>query len=92
MAKSNKLTAAEKKDLESIGWSEATPFNVPENISPVLKAKIYEAYSEQEGVENPATDLPDATYRQNELVRQRAEAEEDGVDTKSTRQNKAASE
>lgn len=77
MAK-NKLTSAELKDLEAIGWSETTPFNVPENISPALKAKIYEAYAEQQGVENPAFDLPDATYRQNEMVRERVAAEEDG--------------
>lgn len=75
-AKSTKLTADERKDLESIGWSEATPFNIPENIDPTLKARIIEQYSEQEGVENPATDLPDATYRQNEIVRQRVAAEE----------------
>lgn len=78
MAKSsNKLSAADKKDLESIGWVESSPFNIPENVSPVLKAKIVEAYSEQEGVENPAFDLPDATYRQNELARQRAAADGD---------------
>lgn len=76
--KSSKLTSAELNDLKEIGWSEDAPFNIPENINPALKAKIIEAYSEQEGVENPATDLPDATYRQNEIVRQRIAAEEDG--------------
>lgn len=78
MAKNSKnLTSTEKKDLESIGWSESAPFNIPDNVSPVLKAKIVEQYSEQEGVENPSTDLPDATYRQNEIVRQRAAADGD---------------
>lgn len=75
--KSAKLTSAEVKDLEAIGWSEDAPFNIPENVSPVIKAKIVEQYSEQEGVENPSTDLPDATYRQNQIVRERAAANGD---------------
>lgn len=81
--KTAKLSKSELDDLKEIGWTEDSPFSIPENISPVLKAKIIEAYSEQEGVENAAFDLPDATYRQNEMARQRAAAEEDGekVDT-----------
>lgn len=75
--KSTKLTAGDKKDLEAIGWSESSPFNVPDNVSPVIKAKIYEEYAEKQGIENPSTDLPDATARQNEIVRQRAAADGD---------------
>jgi hypothetical protein len=75
--KSNKLTDGDKKDLEAVGWSETSPFNVPDNVSPVLKAKIFEAYSEQQGIEDPSTDLHDATYRQNEFARQRAAADGD---------------
>lgn len=75
MAKSAKLTAADKKDLESIGWSEDNPFNVPENVSPVLKSKIIEQYKKDEGLVSPL-DMPSATEAQNQMAR--ARAAEDG--------------
>ncbi len=70
------LTAQEAKDLESLGYVEGNPGTIPENISPVLKAKIQEAYAKENGLEN-AQDLPDATSRQNQLVRERAAADGD---------------
>lgn len=73
MATKSKLTAAEKKDLEAIGYVEGSP-NIPENISPVLKAKLLEQWQE----DNEGAELPDATYRQNAIVRERIEAEEAG--------------
>lgn len=75
MAKSAKLTAAEKKDLESIGWSEDNPFNVPENVSPVLKSKIIEQYKKDEGLVSPL-DMPSAVEAGNQMSR--ARAAEDG--------------
>lgn len=75
MAKSAKLTAAERKDLESIGWSEDNPFNVPENVSPVLKSKIIEQYKKDEGLVSPL-DMPSATEAGNQYAR--ARAAEDG--------------
>jgi len=72
MAKnSSELTASEKKDLESIGWSEANPFNVPENVSPVLKSKIVEHYKKEQGLVSPL-DMPSATESGNQMVRARA--------------------
>lgn len=72
MAKnSSELTAAERKDLESIGWSEANPFNVPENVSPVLKAKIVEHYKKEQGLVSPS-DMPSATETGNQAARARA--------------------
>lgn len=76
MAKnSTKLTAQEKKDLEQIGWSEDNPFNVPENVSPVLKSKIIEQYKKDEGLVSPL-DMPSATEAGNQYAR--ARAAEDG--------------
>lgn len=88
MAKS-KLTAAELKDLEAAGYVEGQPNTIPENISPVLKAKLMDQWATDNDIENPATDLPDATYRQNQIVRERVAAGED--DDTSTRQTQAAS-
>lgn len=76
MAKSNELTAAELKDLEAIGYVEGSP-TIPENISPVLKAKLLDKWANDNKVANPSTDLPDATYRQNQIVRERAAADGD---------------
>lgn len=72
MAKnSTELTASEKKDLESIGWSEDNPFNVPENVSPVLKSKIVEHYKKEQGLVSPL-DMPSAIESGNQMVRARA--------------------
>lgn len=90
MAKSNSLTAAELKDLEAAGYVEGNPSTIPENINPAIKAKLLEQWASDNGIENPATDLPDANYRQNELVRERVAAEEEGVAV-AGRQNEAAS-
>lgn len=68
------LTNAERKDLETLGYIEGNPLTIPENISPVLKAKIQEAYAKDKGIEN-AIDLPTATERQNAAVRERAAAD-----------------
>jgi hypothetical protein len=76
MAKnSTTLTAAEKKDLQELGWTEDNPFNVPENISPVLKSKIIEAYKKEQGLVSPL-DMPNATEVGNQAAR--ARAAEDG--------------
>lgn len=70
------LTAQEAKDLESLGYVEGNPATIPDNISPVLKSKIMEAYAEENDLQN-AQDFPDATSRQNQLVRERAAADGD---------------
>lgn len=72
MAKnSTELTASEKKDLESIGWSEDNPFNMPENVSPVLKSKIVERYKKEQGLVSPL-DMPSAIESGNQAARARA--------------------
>ena len=77
MAKnSTNLTAAEKKDLEAAGWSEDNPFNVPENVSPVLKSKIIEAYKKDKGLVSPL-DMPNAIESGNQAARMRAAADGD---------------
>lgn len=68
------LSASEAKDLESLGYVEGNPNTIPDNISPVLKAKIQEAYAKENNLQT-AQDLPDATSRQNQLVRERAAAD-----------------
>lgn len=72
MAKnSTELTSQERKDLESIGWSEANPFNVPENVSPVLKSKIVEHYKKEQVLVSPL-DMPSAIESGNQAARARA--------------------
>lgn len=71
MAKSESLTAAEKKDLQAVGWSEDNPFNVPENVSPVLKSKVIEAYKKEQGLVSPL-DMPSAIESANQAARARA--------------------
>lgn len=71
MAKSESLTAAEKKDLQAVGWSEDNPFNVPENVSPVLKSKVIEAYKKEQGLVSPL-DMPNAIESGNQAARARA--------------------
>jgi hypothetical protein len=72
MAKnSESLTAAEKKDLQAVGWSEDNPFNVPENVSPVLKSKVIEAYKKEQGLVSPL-DMPNAIESANQMARARA--------------------
>jgi hypothetical protein len=76
MAKtSTTLTASEKKDLQELGWTEDNPFNVPENISPVLKSKVIEAYKKDQGLVSPL-DMPNAIEAGNQAAR--ARAAEDG--------------
>lgn len=70
------LTAQEAKDLESLGYVEGNPNTIPDNISPVLKSKILEAYAEENDLQT-AQDYPDATSRQNQMVRERAAADGD---------------
>lgn len=70
------LTAQEAKDLESVGYVEGNPNTIPDNVNPVLKAKILEAYAEENDLQN-AQDFPDATSRQNQAVRERAAADGD---------------
>jgi len=76
MAKtSTTLSASEKKDLQELGWSEDNPSNIPENISPVLKSKIIEAYKKDQGLVSPL-DMPNAIEVGNQASR--ARAAEDG--------------
>lgn len=96
--KSTKLTAGEKKDLETLGWVEGSPLTIPENVSPVLKAKIQDEYAVKNDIQ-ASQDLPTATERQNAAVRERAAADGDEEMQKATgvaegaktaeRQNKA---
>lgn len=65
------LSASERKDLEAIGWSEDSPFNIPENVSPVLKSKVVEAFKKDKGLVSPS-DMPSAIETGNQLARARA--------------------
>jgi len=85
MTKSNKLTAAELKDLKSVGYVEGQPNTIPENIDPVLKAKILEQWREDNDVQN-AQDLPNAIEVGNQMSRDRAAADEKSADTTKGRQ------
>lgn len=70
------LTDKERKDLESVGYIEGNPATIPDNVNPALKAKVLEAYAQSNDIE-AAQDLPDATSRQNQAVRERAAADGD---------------
>ena len=98
--KSQTLTSAEKKDLATLGWVKGSPLTIPENVSPVLKAKIQAEYAAENDLV-ASQDLPTATERQNAAVRERAAADGDkdmqkvsgvqeGAKT-AERQNKASS-
>lgn len=72
----SKLTKAELKDLESVGYVEGDFSTFPENVDPALKARAMEAWK----AENPGAgpyDLPDPLETQNEFVRIRAAADGD---------------
>ena len=85
MTKSNKLTAAELKDLKGVGYVEGQPNTIPENIDPSLKAKILEQWREDNDVQN-AQDLPNAIEVGNQMSRDRAAADEKPADTTKGRQ------
>ena len=85
MTKSNKLTAAELKDLKSVGYVEGQPNTIPENIDPSLKAKILEQWREDNDVQN-AQDLPNAIEVGNQMSRDRANADEGNKPTGAKRQ------
>ena len=85
MTKSNKLTAAELKDLKSVGYVEGQPNTIPENIDPSLKAKILEQWREDNDVQN-AQDLPNAIEVGNQMSRDRANADEGNKPTGAHRQ------
>ena len=85
MTKSNKLTAAELKDLKSVGYVEGQPNTIPENIDPSLKAKILEQWREDNDVQN-AQDLPNAIEVGNQMARDRANADEGNKSTGAKRQ------
>ena len=77
-----KMTKAEAEAL-GIDLDNINPNGLPENISPVIKADLIERWKSQQekaGEKVGAADLPDATYRQNERVREReaAKAEDTG--------------
>lgn len=75
-SKSSSISKAELEDLKQLGYVEGNPLTIPENISPVLKAKIQAAYNEANDLQT-AQDLPTATERQNQMVRERAAANGD---------------
>lgn len=93
MAKKQALT---KKDAEAIGidLDNINPNAIPDNISPVIKAELMEKWKGQQekaGTKvETAIDMPTAVERQNQLARERAEMEGEGVDTSKTRQGKSA--
>lgn len=79
----SKLTKQELDDLKEAGYVEGVIESIPENISPVIRAKIVEEWREKNGVDN-YLDLPTAVDRQNELVRERAAADGDKEMQKAT--------
>ena len=93
----SKRNALSKKDAEAIGvdLDNINPSSIPDNISPVVKADLMEKWKTQQekaGTKvETALDLPTATERQNQLARERAELEVQGVDTSGARQGKASS-
>jgi hypothetical protein len=79
----DKLTKAELKDLEAQGYVEGNINSLPDNISPVLRAKVLEAWKKDNDVTSPE-ELPTAVDRQNERERQRAAINGDEAMQKAT--------
>jgi hypothetical protein len=77
------LSSQELEDLKTLGYVEGNPSTIPDNISPVLKAKILEDYRQN----NPRAGAPNAIETQNDAVRERAAADEAGEQPKVKRQN-----
>lgn len=72
-------TKMTKADAEALGidLDNINPNGLPENISPVIKADLIERWKSQQekaGEKVGAADLPDATYRANQRVREREDA------------------
>ena len=65
-----------KSEREEIGYVEGQPNTIPENVSPVIKAKLLEEHREKEGLV-AAQDQPTAIEVGNQLARERAAADGD---------------
>lgn len=70
------LTTQERKDLEELGYVEGNVNTIPENVSPVLKSKLMEAYKKENDLTSPL-DMPNAIETANQYSRERAAADGD---------------